>query len=635
MALLDGHERSEMPSLSWNSVVKANSTSTVSLPEIDSVNGGEDSGAPAPLPPVAFSTSTLAPAAPNVAPSARLAPVTPTAAPILAPTPPISLSPVLPPTVTPSPPTPAEQPAPAPPAPPESEEPVAPAPEALPEIVEATPEAPAVAQVAAPPAPPTQAFNLPPTAAALPSPAHQVLAPANARSNKARKDRSGSIARVGFFFLIVGALASAAVIFGRPYLFPAEWEPNALEFSEPIEEARGAEFVEPVMLTAQPTDAHRSMVATQLLGDPASDLAMWRALGLAGSDSTDDETLQALISEQSPVLYSTIDGQVYYDQAFTRSDRATLISRSMATAALDQEFAFSTDTSSRSLLDAALIEAHVRQQAALIEQSATDRPPVPVTDVAALAYLPAVLDYRLTAPTVFTDLLPPRNEVAPNPLADLALQGPGPLTVSALEQIPSTSLVVGDSVVGPAVVTDRSFWFLSFASHLDAATAYAMSSQLQAAGLQMVDGPNGTCAVATFASAATLKINLDAWVAATAPELGASVVATPDGNVQLRSCDPAGAYASKIRFGVARQLIAYQSVELVVTNLVVAQGGTQADIAAAIARISSTPSAAAVAQLPAGTTPADLAAAAQSAGADVIGDAASSAVAAPAVAGGG
>lgn len=632
MALLDGHERSEMPSLSWNSVVKERSSSTVSLPEIDSVNGEDDSGEPASLPPVAFSTSTLTSAAPNVAPSAPLAPVTPPAAPIVAPTPSISLSPVLPPTGTPAPPTPAEQHAAAPPAPPE---PVAPAPEALPEIVEATPAAPVVAQVATPPAPPTQAFNLPPTAAALASPAHQVLAPEKARSNKARKDRSGSIARVGFFFLIVGALASAAVIFGRPYLFPAEWEPNALEFSEPIETARGTEFVEPVMLTAQPTDAHRSMVATQLLGDPASDLAMWRALGLAGPDSTDDETLQALISEQSPVLYSTIDGQVYYDQAFTRSDRATLISRAMATAALDQEYSFSTDASSRSLLDEALTEAHVRQQAALIEQSATDRPPVPVTDVAALAYLPAVLDYRLTAPTVFTDLLPPRNEVAPNPLADLALNGPGPLSVPALEQIPSASLVVGDTVVGPAVVTDRSFWFLSFASHLDAATAYGMSSQLKAAGLQMVEGPNGTCAVATFVSAAPLKVSLDAWVAATAPELGASVVATPDGEVQLRSCDPAGTYASKIRFGVARQLIAYQSVELVVTNLVVAQGGTQADIAAAIARISSTPSAAAVAQLPAGTTPADLAAAAQSAGADVIGDAASPAVAAPAVAGGG
>ncbi len=270
-----------------------------------------------------------------------------------------------------------------------------------------------------------------------------------------------------------------------------------------------------------------------------------------------------------------------------------------------------------------LTDANVRQQAALIAQSAAVRAPLPTADMAALAFLPSVLDYRLTAPVVFADLLPPVNDVASNPLSEVGIGGSGPLQVPPLVQIPSNSLTAGDTVVGSSIVTDRSFWYMSFASHLDATTAYQMSNQLRSAGLQMVDGPAGQCAVATFATAdattnATLQTGLDAWVAASAVELGATVSALPDATVQLRSCDPTGVYPSNIRFGGARQLIAWRSVELAVTNLVVAQGGTQAEIGEALAWVGSTPTAVAVAQLPAGTAPADLAVAAQAAASDVI-----------------
>ena len=648
MALLEGDEQSEMPSMSWNSVVKGGTGAKGGPPSGNADAEADDRGDPS-SPPVSFSTPTLTSAAPAIAP---VMPATPASPPPPPPPPPVAPVPA---SATLS--VPAfddlldqtSQPV----------LPAGPAPAPLPDIIEATPpssdtsqiaavvaepvltapvvepaatQAPALSEpsVPAPPVPSVApaaqanpALLLPPTAAATRSAADRGVAPVNEKPRKQRKDRSRSVARVGVFFLVVGALASAAVIFGRPYLFPADWEANALEFAEPIEVARGAEFEEPVLLTAQPTEVHREMVAAQLLGDPASNLAMWRALGLAGPDSTDDATLDALISEQSPVLYSTVDGQVYFDAAFTRSDRAALISRAMATAALDQEFAFSSDVPNRTLDDAALTEANVRQQAALIAQTAATQAPLPTADMAALAFLPSVLDYRLTAPSVFVDLLPPVNDVASNPLAELGIQGPGPLRVAPLAQIPSNSLVVGDSVVGSSISTDRSFWYLSFASHVDATTAYRMSNQLRSAGLQMVDGSTGRCAVATFATAdaatnATLRLDLDTWVAATAPELGASVSALPDSNVQLRSCDPAGVYNSNIRFGVARELMGWRAVELQVTNLVVAQGGTDSDIAAAIARVGSTPTAVAVAQLPAGTSPADLAAAAQVAASDVI-----------------
>jgi len=350
---------------------------------------------------------------------------------------------------------------------------------------------------------------------------------------------------------------------------------------------------------------------------------MWRALGLAGPDSTDDATLQMLIAELSPVLYSTTDGQVYTDSSFTRSDRELLVSRAMATAALDQEHAFSVDAPSRTLDDAALVGAHVRQQSEIVADDVTDRPPPPTVDMAPLAFLPAVLDYRLTAPVVFADLLPPVDDVAANPLAGIGPQGPGPLTVAPLTPIPSESVTAGDAAVGAPIVTDRSLWYLSFASHLDAVTAYRMSNDLQGAGLQMVDGPSGRCAVATFATAdaatnAALQTDLTTWVAATSPALGASATTLPDSSVQLRSCDPVADFESNIRFGVARELIAWRAVELGVTTNVTTQGGDAAAVATAVSDVASSPAALAVVQLPAGTPPAELAEAARTAATDVI-----------------
>lgn len=682
MALLEGDERSEMPSMSWKSVVKRPTAPSGLLADLGDDSEEDDSSpsarpadgtvvAAAPERPLTEPSSQVAPTAPQ--PTTRQ-PVTADGSPSPAPSRSLPSSapaqnppaPVQPATASPAPapdateavpvsssaPTrravakavPAES-SPAEPAVPTIVESATPAPPVLAPFtastaptepaqvqqtsaaVEASPHAdvdvPVPAIDVAPATQPNQAISLPSVVPTTPPAVHRDAVVKASQPRKARKDRSGSIARVGFFFLVVGALVSAAVIFGRPYLFPADWEDEALEFAQPIETARGSEFAEPVLLTPQPSGVHRQMVFDQLLGDPAANMPMWRALGLAGSDSTDDATLQMLISEQSPVLYSTADGQVYYDSTFTRSDRATLISQAMATAALDQEYAFSTEAPNRSMDDAALADAHLLQQTSLLAESATERPPVPGPDMATLAFLPAVLDYRLTAPEVFAELLAPINDVAPNPLADLGPEGPGPLTVAPLNQIPSESVVADDVAAGAAIVTDRSFWYMSFASHLDAATAYRMSNELQSAGLQMVDGPSGTCAVATLsatdvATNAALQADLGTWVAATAPEMAATVTALADSSVQLRSCDPAGEFSSNIRFGVARELIAWRAIELAVTNGLISQGASAADVESAVAAIGSIPSALAAAQLPAGTAPGDLAAAAQIAATDVL-----------------
>ena len=171
---------------------------------------------------------------------------------------------------------------------------------------------------------------------------------------------------------------------------------------------------------------------------------------------------------------------------------------------------------------------------------------------------------------------------------------------------------------------DRGFWYLVFASHLDATTAYDLSNKLERSGLQTVQASDGrTCAVATFATAngagnERLGQSLDVWTANVAPELGASVNSLPDSTVQLRSCDPAGAFASNARFGVARELIGWRATEAVVVDTLTAEGADDATISRALAQVGVTPSVQRVIALPAGTSPSEVAAAVRKAAADVV-----------------
>ena len=538
-------------------------------------------------------------------------------------------------------PAPATAPAPAP----------APAPVPEPALVPVPAQAPVATSVPVPPQPapaPVPAQSAPTEAAhAQPAPAQPApvqAAPAMslprtsavpvvpsaaspARSQaipEVKQDRSTGIARIGFFLLFVAAVISAGVIFGRPYLFPPEWEDNALPYAEAIETARGTEFTEPVLLTAQDNPTHRDLVNAQLIGDAQAQMPLWRALGLAGADATDDASLRDLTSVQAPVLYSTADGQVYYDETFNQAHRDQLITEAMAAAALDQELGFSTDAAARGLDANALTNAHVRQQAAVIAVSAATTPvSVPEADVAALAFLPPVLDYRLTAPVVLGDVLPPLADAGPNPLDDIGVAGPTSGRDTSLGLLDAPSTLDSDVPQGDAVAMDRGVWYLVFASHLDAATAYDLSNSIEQAGLSVVQSSDArTCAVANFTTATVAEderlVNaLTTWSQTVAPELGASVVARP-GSVQLRTCDPGTTFTSNARFGVARELIGYRATEIAVQSALAAEGADPATVTQALDQIVSTPAVQNLVALPAGTPPSEVAGAARNAATEVL-----------------
>jgi hypothetical protein len=296
--------------------------------------------------------------------------------------------------------------------------------------------------------------------------------------------------------------------------------------------------------------------------------------------------------------------------------------RAMAVAAIDQDVTFSTVSSDFGLDDRALVEAHVLQQSAAI-QLASDEPfTVADPNVAPFAFLPPVLDYRLTAPVVFNDLLPETSDVEANPLADLVNGGPGPLHTEPMVLLTRDSQVSGDQPVTETAAMDRSFWFMVFATHLDSVTAYEMSNSIEQSGLQLVAGADGTCAVASFSSGnatanAELTGRLARWAETTAVELGATVTSLPDSSVQLRSCDPVGSYTFSGRFGVSRQLLGWRATELALITSVTELGGTDDTVAAALPLLAQSEAVLAVTELPAGTPADEVAAAAEAAAVDI------------------
>jgi hypothetical protein len=489
-------------------------------------------------------------------------------------------------------------------------------------------EAPVTATVTAPvPAVtlPTHAQVTPtvaPSAASSPL-AIDPIAASNRRRRKERKERTTGMARMGFVLLLVGALVAGGVIFGSSYLFPSKWDEAVLPYSEPVASVRGVDFAEPFTITALPAAEQRDLVQEQLFGTLDENLAMWRALGLAGADGTDDETLRNLTQDYLPVVYSTKDGQIYYADDYTATDRDSRIMRASAVASLDQDFTFSTTALERGLDDDSLVNAHVLQQSALIQEASTVNTPVTGTEIAAFAFLPPVLDYQISAPIVLADLLPAFDEVSPNPLAELSLGGPGPVAPTTLTLLTRASQTVGDQEVGDVERMDRAFWFLVFATHLDSSTAYNMSNLIEQAGLQTVTATQGTCAVATFtagnaAANAELNAQLSQWVDATAAEMSATVSSLPDSSVQLRSCAPTAPYTSNARFGVSRQLLGWRAAELAVTTAMLEQGRTEAEIKSAVAGLTASPEVLALVDLPAGTPVADTVAAARSAAARIV-----------------
>ncbi len=445
-----------------------------------------------------------------------------------------------------------------------------------------------------------------PLAVDIPSPQHR------------KSSASRGVVALLFTLLVVAALITAGIIYGRPYLFPEEWDEVTAPYAEAVEAVRGVEYVEPLVITAEAPDVYEARRSADLLGDWERELPVWRALGLANG-TFDQGSLDQLLDGWNPAMYSLEDGQVYHSSSLTGDELDAHVTRAMAEAGLDQDFRWSAESSTRTLDEAALVEAHLLQQTRDIQLATEFSTDVSAPDATPLAFLPPVLGYRVVAPTMFGELLDPVGAGA-NPLDGPG--GPGPLPSDSPQESVDPTLVDGETVVQPGRAMDRSFWYLAIASYVDSPTAYAASEAIVENSMTVVDRGGRDCTVATFSGGdinetEILRSALAGWVANAPAEFTASLEVLPDGTLQFASCDPGTGFENGARFGIARELIGWRLAELVVHAN--ADGSSPDGLADTIDRIRTSGVGEQLASLPFDTTAEEAAAAAESAVAGLLG----------------
>ncbi len=539
----------------------------------------------------------------------------------------------------------------APPAAPESSPPVADTivepvgdpqpstpPPPLPTIREATPvePMPVTPSVAPPPAPDgvpvlaPQVATAPPSGAIQLPPSHQPdqtamgraiptaipTAPPTAAPRRRRRGRG--LLALFFILLILGGIVAAAVIVGRPMLFPeSEWDAQVEPYAEAIEEVRATTFVEPVEVVAEPAAAFATRANAQRLGEWESQLPVWRSLGLANGTVT-VEAVDELLEGGSPAAYASSDGRVYYADDAAGAELDAALTGALVGAALDQEVRWSADQATRTLDGRSLVDAAVLAEQERVRSQTAFSAPLAPRDPARLAFLPPVLGYRSIAPAVFAGLLPADASVDAAAMERYAAVGDIAVSPSNAPVLPA-----GVTADGEAIAPDQSFWYLALAAYVDARTAAAASEAIVESSLVTATTDGVVCTYSTFSGGAvqattTLRTALDAWAAAAPPAFNAAVTVHDDGTLQLRSCDPGEGFENGARFGTASELVGLRAAELATFAGVVDAGGSDAEVAAALDRLESTAIGVELATLSPDTSTSDLAAAAAAAVADVV-----------------
>jgi hypothetical protein len=445
-----------------------------------------------------------------------------------------------------------------------------------------------------------------------PSTVTPVAAPRAAR----RGSRRGL--KIVVMLVVIGALVAAAVVFGRPLLFPGDWDATTEPYALAVERARGQEFAEPLELVSVPAAEVARRSIADVLGDDQGDTSStWRAFGLATGEVGADG-LAASLGPVAAAVYSTDDGQVYVADGASGDLSDASVTRAMAAAALDQDHVWSARQTERTLDGATMTAATVARQARDIQTASTYDGAPDDSDLTALDALPSVVAYRLLAPSVFAEFDLDADPSVGNPLADLGTDGAGPLPTTPPDLAPQPAPIDGDVLVGEPTSMDRSFWFLAFASFLDGTTARTASEAIVDNAVVSAERGTDRCVYATFAgtgvdATSALRGALQQWAAAAPAELGATHSVLADGTMQLVTCDPGAAFATPVRPTAARELVAWRAAELATWEAILATdtADAAADVAFAWPFVAGSTVAADLVALDATTTPAAFADAAR------------------------
>ena len=422
-----------------------------------------------------------------------------------------------------------------------------------------------------------------------------------AKSNS-KQQRSGGGVALFFTLLVLAGLIAGAIIFGKPYLFPDEWDEAARPYGEAVETARGAEIAEPLLVQRRAADAFAATMADHVIGPWETDMPIWRSLGIV-SGTVDAPLLGQLVTDWTHAYYSSSTGEVIANDVAPSETLDAAITEAMAAAAFDQEAGWSSSIE-EPMLDASALtrSAVIASNRASADATSFGAADLSGRDIGVSTFLPPLLEYRVNAPDVYAEFA---TENAPA-LDALAAS-------SQLQSSTEPQLADGEILLSSQQPTDRTFWYLVFASYTDARTAYAASNALAQASLATTDGAGTQCTYATFSGTdvdgTTQVANvLQQWATNAPIEMNAGFSTLPNGSMQLRSCDPGVGFESGARFGVGREIARLRAVELAAITSLPANVEATVDRAAVIDEVRTSATGLALLDLDFAATPSETAA---------------------------
>jgi hypothetical protein len=416
------------------------------------------------------------------------------------------------------------------------------------------PAMPGIPTVPKVPAPPPIA---PITTATPPLPA--ITAASRARMNK-RKRRTGL--KVFLVLLVMGGVVAGALVYGRAYLFPDEWDRDLVPIADEIERTAGVEFEGAVPLRPLPVEEYDERASDAVFGTEwKAQVPMWRALGLASGDPT-PVTVGPVLRAWSSAVYDAAEGKVLVVDDLGGMARTAALTEQMAAVLVDQRYEANMVVTPDNPLAVRAIVAHQVQLIATAANTAQGQ----AFDRSAVDSLPSPLAHELLARADLGAAAAAAAglELGPSDLSRLegvreataALLGP-PLEPGSVAQ-----MEVGDVPGAETFTPTRELLYLIFGAYLQADAAAAGADAVAKSSISVATRGATTCAYATFtaadvANAGVIEFVVNAW-AQQAPAGTATPTRFEDGTVQLATCDPGVAPTKLPRAGVAAELVARQ-----------------------------------------------------------------------------
>jgi hypothetical protein len=298
-------------------------------------------------------------------------------------------------------------------------------------------------------------------------------------------------------FLVLAGLVGAALVFGRPLLFPNAWDAELTPVVDRVQTRTGVEFSGVVPLRELPDREYASIALPVGVGtDWSARFAEWRALGIASGDGNSVAVIEAVVALR-PAVYDPISNTIYRASG---ADPDAL--PGAYEAALHEVFHRQQATPPNDDIDGAPNPVLGVSTTRQINSRALDRAlsgsrseprPMPADSQAPLPLL-----YELGAVDRLGD--PLRGMVGTGVLAfgdvypDLLLDATSSQPARAIGGLPPAD---ADSLADPIALGDEA-WSLVWSNRLPAATVDRLSSLIVADAYRPVQRADKVCVIADF-----------------------------------------------------------------------------------------------------------------------------------------